>query len=341
MYFIRKYILDVGAPVDFESVPKGELISLDKLLDEDIIIKRYTFKENNLRFNIKKNNKEDSNQAVFAIFNPSKSFISFLNANQGDKMAVRFYAGYEDNIKELFSGTLSFFSDTFKGEDRIVELACNQGAVQWQEARTKRTFNAGTSYQEIVDSFIADMKVIKDGVMPFEGSIPVARTYNGPTCPLLKELVNDMNASFTIDDGNSIQIVEKDKHREEVYIPVITKDSGLIGDVDMWDDNADTKPKDKSKKKTGYKAKVFLDGGYKINTAIYLESRTVNSGERTKFKVEKVEHTGEYRGESWETVLYLKGDTAPQENPSSGLPEVGAEDIVINGVTKPVTIRVR
>lgn len=338
--FNRVYLLEVGAPVSFSDIPKGTLVDIDSAIDKKSnVVNKYTFTENNIKFNIKKNNKEDSNQGVFQLYNVNLDFISFLNATQGEKLSIRFSAGYYPpggvpNLSQLFSGTLSYFNDTFEGEDRVTELACDQGAVQMREATSNRSYPAGTKIDTIVDDLIKDLKVTKAGVQSAgnDAVLQTSRTFNGPTAQLLKGISSEFRMNFTIDDDNTIMMLEKDKRIREANIPLVAPSTGLIGDIEAWDDNADTKPKDKKKVKTGYSLKMLLSGSFKINTTVAVESRTLNMGKRTELKVEKIEHEGELYGDSWYTKLFLSSGSKKVDVSTSG----GAEPESPSAKKKPV-----
>lgn len=314
LYFNRAYRLEVGAPVIY-SKDMGP-INLDTIREGDLVKKKFVFTENQMSFNIKKTDKKDKNQSTFKIYNTNREFSSFLEQNQGKDVTVAFWGGYfpptgDISIKKLFNGTVSYYLDTFNETERIVELVCQEGAVITSESKTARSYREGTPINTIIDDLVKDLNVTQSKIEKLDNNtvLESSQSFNGNTADILQTVLDKYRMNYTIGDNNSIEIISPDKHFKSNYVPLINTETGLIGDIDNWDEDEGTKVQDKLKKKTGYVVKTLLNGDYTINNTVAVESRTLNSGRTTQLKVARLEHSGSFMEDDWTTKLFLKSGT--------------------------------
>lgn len=309
--FNRIYRLEVGAPVKYTA--DMETINLDAVRVGDPLIKTFVFYDNHVSFSIKKTDKKDKNEATITIFNSNREFSAFLEENQGLPITVALWAGYypyggQPDLKRLFSGTVTYFIDTYEEADHTVELTCAEGAVQSAECKSQRSYRAGTPVDLVVSDLVRDLKVTESRIERLGGGVVLEApmSFNGQTTEALKTVTDKYRMNYTIEDGGSIAVITADKAFKTNHIPLISMDSGLIGDIENWDDDEGTKKQDKLKKQTGYSVRVLLNGEYRINTFVMVKSRTLNSGRETRLKVARIEHKGELMGDDWTTKLFLK-----------------------------------
>lgn len=334
--FLYAYKLTIGAVLnvrdllgtgpDYESrgIPFKKQIDLNTYAqrEETSSNKAFLFTDHQIQFSISKDDSSDPNDSTITLFNLSDNTVNYMEQNYENHVVVKLEAGYvNDQIKLLFLGTLKRMEDNFEGETRKTTLYLTDGSSNTQEAYSSRSYPKGTSHNVIANDLIQDLGLPKGQISNFSAinKTTSSRAMSGNTHQLLKNLCSQNNHDYHIQDG-TVNIIPTDK-RLKKQCAYLTPDTGLIGSPEPIADPKQkaitrTKPTgtstvDKNGNITWHKAgkpktynlggvtfKCLLDGAISVGASVYIKSKNYDGA----FKVTKVQHEGDYEGNSWTTT---------------------------------------
>lgn len=206
---------------------------------------------NKIDFEITKTVGEDSNSAVITIYNLNESTRGYIQQLESSKVIVE--AGHlgldpltgktlenDDSLFVVFHGDLKQAFQTRQGSDWITRLELGDGHEATSLKRVKLSFKKGTTYKQIALSVLEEaFKETKEEKKVNIGNAVKTLTeltaspttngisFSGPGAEALAESLAPLNLKFLIID-NAVYIKETGLSIK-APIPLITKDSGLIG----------------------------------------------------------------------------------------------------------------
>jgi len=269
--------------------------------------------ENSLKigFSIDKDTTKESNKAKLEIYNLSDATRKRIETADNE---VEIYAGYQDSAVLCFKGTVTYGFTKDAGVDCITTLDLADGTVALRDSYCSLSYAPGTSAKTIIQRCADEMGipvVYGDGVGELE-SYKNGYSFIGQAKNALTEICNALGLSWNIQNNilNIILAGGTSTNRGLVFSP----QSGLVGvperivqaEYKSNKSNPKKKAKEKAKKKEPRKK-----AGWKINTLL---SPSVNPADLVKveskfvtgwFRVEKVQHRGDYNGTNWGSSMEL------------------------------------
>ena len=271
--------------------------------------------ENSLKinFSIEKDTTKESNKAKLEIYNLSDATRKAVETADNE---VEIYAGYERAGGAIlaFKGTVTYGVTKDAGTECITQLELADGTVALRDSYCSLSYAPGTGAKTIIQRIANEMGipvVYGDGVGALE-SYRNGFSFIGQAKDALTEICNALDLSWNIQNNilNVILAGGTSTNRGLVF----SKYSGLIGVperiVQAEYKSNKSNPK-KTQKRKSKKEKPRKKAGWKINTLLV---PSVNPSDMVKveskyitgwFRVEKVQHSGEYNGNKWGSTMEL------------------------------------
>lgn len=262
---------------------------------------------NNLHitFNVLKdsNNKKKPNKAVIRIFNLSSEYQKYLEEPFVEAVLSVGYRGI--GMQRIFAGQVTIAGTEKSGTETVTELQMDSMYTQLNHKIVSKTAPSGISVKGVIESLVKDMEGIsrvifsgKNIQKSFVDGYPMASTPR----VILNELADAFDLEWQVDDGTLyIQDGGTSYMLSNSQAFLISETSGLI-ERPYFDNIEKQRGKgDKLKKaRKGVRLKILLNPALVAGSIIKLDY-----GDMTGFyKIEKLNHTGEYFGNNWVTELW-------------------------------------
>lgn len=304
-YFKRKYELLIGQPIPAKRIyGPADTILIDNYIDTtgDIKSKPNSFlmNEHHITFSIGKNNKQTTNKAHISVYNPSRDLVDYLELFSTEKVSCVLKAGYEYKIMEIFRGTIEKFEFSFKDPSSVLKLTLTDGGQNLKEALSSRYYPVGTPYKTIVEDLAQDMGLPVANVIVNTDTQSINKPIyiNGKTSLNLDRLARELKANCSVVDGSLWWLPEDIRLKDPVL--KLTADSGLLYEVEAYNDNSANASLDTSANKKGIKFTSLLNGLIAPNATVYVQSSDKKYD--SYYKVVSCSHKGGYQSsEAWQT----------------------------------------
>lgn len=326
--FKRQYRLVVGTPIIVAPVEVPYAISpfssgfnisdhiTDQLTaspDNGIVIT-----EHQIEFTCTKTDSPSTNPFIITITNPSDEVDEYLAKNGGNEVAIIFACNYEsrdEDLVNLFQGSVSKVETSFIGTDRKIKLTCGDGYTAIKEARSSRSFAAGTPQANIFNALLDDLGLPKGNVITPTGDSETGFSFVGKTIEGLIKYSRDLGYRFSVQDNTvsfsplrypESQIVNAELFKSENNITGSNSlvdgnisaglpATGVVGTPSALNDTTGDLQNTKTDQKQGIKFTSLLRPRVKPDDIIYVESAKYLGA----YRVTKIEHRGSYRGNVW------------------------------------------
>lgn len=235
-----------------------------------------------ITFEVQKHLAKEPNKATIKVFNLSQHTRAEIEKGG---MAVKLHAGYEDNLRLLFTGDLRRgFSQREGPTDIVTTMQVADGAEAYKHARISRSYKPPTTILRVLQ----DLAKTLDLELPAEllasqdlkQAVTDGVTAHGPTRDVLTSFLAEHGYGWSIQNGQLQVLRDGDLRPGEVFL--INQDNGLV-DI----------PERTVPEKQGGKSEI------KFNTLLYpelvpgasarLESEFINA----EMKMTDVTHTGD------------------------------------------------
>lgn len=250
-----------------------------------------TIRDLRVKFSIEKDLGKAPNKASITITNLAEATRSEIRK----PMIVRLEVGYEgvENLQHLFSGDLRFATTTQDGPDVNTRLELGDGDRAYQFARVSRSFIPGASVLSAVGEAAKSMGVtVPDALTDAlrTGKIDSGLTMHGLAHREMTALLTPAGFSWSIQDGKMVAVREKQLLENQALL--LTPENGLVGS-----------PRIVPAKKPGdspmLNVRIRIEPRARCAGKAQVKSRDVNG----VFRIEKVKHDGDSRGQEWFTDL--------------------------------------
>lgn len=247
-------------------------------------------------FEIEKTLESTSNKGKIGIYNLNQDSQSFLEQND---LQVELYAGYEEQVEQLFIGDIKRVNRTRSGPDIIASIECGDGEKKIEESTYTGSFAPGSTNIQVLNAAIKALGVTIGTVQDLKSDVfQGGFVFAGQVKKLLNQLTKDQKLQWSIQDGELI-IIGKGKVTAEEG-PLITSETGMIGFP--------------SKTEKGIQFKSLLNPKIRpgrmvqIKTLQYAEAQDagptnpkilLNKAASGNFKVTKVKHSGDSMTGNW------------------------------------------
>jgi hypothetical protein len=219
------------------------------------------------------------------MYNPDPVSIGVI---QGTGGMIEVLAGYKPFPSMIFTGSIpdrGIIAEK-KGTDRIIVLEAGDGEFSSTTARFDWHYSAGTEVNIVLQQILLQMGL---GLGPGSPVLPPRvftsdTTFFGLASDALNQICSDAGASWSIQDGNVVILLDDSQPTIETAI-LLTSDSGLIESPSVTDD--------------GVNLKSLLNPGIRPGRILSV----LSFASQGFFKARKVVHTGDTEGNAWYTEV--------------------------------------
>lgn len=321
--FKRQYRLVIGTPIRVSDgavpFPAGFDISdhiarqVANAPDNGVVIS-----EHQVEFMGNKTDSPSTNSFTIVITNASEEVEAYLAKNGGIEPALIFSCNYEDRGEDLvnvFQGSVSHVTTSFIGSDRKTKITCGDGYTAIKEARSSRSFPAGTPNVTIFNSLLSDLGLPRGNVILPEGNSESGFSFVGKTIEGFIKFSRDLDYRFSVQDNTctfvpiapvplSIVNAELFKSADNLTgnnnlidgnIAQGLPATGVVGTPSALDDTVGDQQRTKPDQKQGIKFTSLIRPRVKPDDIIYVESEAYLGA----YRVTKITHRGSFRGTHW------------------------------------------
>lgn len=218
---------------------------------------------------VKKTGRGSPNTADMEVFGLSRNTVAKL---QQPGVIVRLYAGYQ-TARMIFTGDLiaGGVESSMEGADMRTSISAKDGGDAYLRAAVNESFDAGVSYQEVVDVIAQATGLPLGSVSVPDGQISEGLVLSGTVRDVMDRLSLSISAQWSIQDG-ALQILPPSEPRDDRAIVVSVEQGNLVGSPAMED--------------TGLSVTAFADGRFLPGGRVLLTSRD-HSGD---YRISSLEH---------------------------------------------------
>jgi hypothetical protein len=229
---------------------------------------------------------------------------------------IRLLAGYPGNTALIFSGQIRNILHLRENQTKIAEIYAGDGLAAYEKATAAKTFNKGVTVKEVVQDIaksfgqygVSNGKL--DGLNSSRNKLR-GLSYSGASKDILNNLGDDYDFDWSIQDG-ALTTVARDQSDNSTEAVLINRTTGMIGSPAITEIGADVTTSLNPKLIPNKRIKIESEAP-QVNLSGNLYFRRVN---RTLgngiFKIQKVVHMGDSRGNDWKSMvtgLRLTGGT--------------------------------
>lgn len=242
-----------------------------------------------VQFKIDKSLEKTPNEAEVTITNCSANTRAFL---QQKPLTVQIEAGYDDDLRFVFTGDVRYASSTVNEADWETKLQLGEGDRAYRYARVSRTFTKGANIVTALREVASTMGLVVPGDVAassdLQAQFATGRTLHGPARDELSKLLSPFGYHWSIQAGQ-LQIV-KDQSAAPGTAFLLAQSTGLIKSPEY------TTP-EKAGKPAALKTESLLFPALIPGVTINVESLQVSGF----FRINKLTHTADTHGEDWTT----------------------------------------
>jgi len=240
------------------------------------------------------------NLAQIAIFNLSRDRVTQISEEFTE---VSIVAGYENTAEFLFIGEIRNIVSRRDGIDTITEIFAGDGDQVSKDTFFSKTFAPGTDVKQIVLEIANGFGIPKaklDGLAE-KGSSLNGFSFSGRAKDLLDKLSDTYNFYWSVQDG---QFTTQDRDGADTDNEVIriTRSTGMIGSPAVTELGADVRTLLNPKLQPYRVIQIETpDVDIQVNNLFFRRKLpTLGTG---LFRVNKVVHTGDTRGNNWTSSI--------------------------------------
>lgn len=273
----------------------------------------------NLRvhFEVSKTVESAPNVAVIKIFNLSPINEAKIK-NEFDEVLLN--AGYEGALRLVFRGNIKHVYRYRDKSDYITEIEAGDGDKDFRSATMNETLAAGTTNAQLVDRAVGSFKTTggttKGAVQINDRARLRGKVISGNTRDVLHDVARESGANWSIQDGQLVIVKANGVLPDEAI--VLTADTGMLGAPEIND--------------KGIAVKCLLNPQLRVNGAIKLDNNGIKAkrqkaqalGKKQEdqkepvrldpdgiYKVLKITHKGDTRGQDWVSEIECIGLDQP------------------------------
>lgn len=297
----RKYRLIFGVPYklgrtpyEFDRSRFGNYSPISNFID---VPNAYILTNHHIEFTINKDNTKNPNSSEITLTNIPEELVMYLEQYKSQQLAVRFEAGYEDNLIEIFKGTIDNVEDDFKDVTRKTKLTLGDATVNTTESFSQRSYPRNSSVDQVVRDLVSDMGLGVGYIENTNRVLKLSKSYHGQPYRLLDKIARDNNMSFSI-QNNNVYMVSVDK-KLPTTSAILSRETGLIGTPEVISKKDGVSQKDNKTPTDGLRVTCLLDGNILPESTIYVDSGRFTGA----YKVIKMTQQGSYEGTEWYNIM--------------------------------------
>lgn len=280
-----------------------------------------------VQFEVAKTIESAPNIAVIRIFNLHPDNEAKIK-NEFDEVLLN--AGYEGAMRLVFRGNIKHVYRYREKNDYITEIEAGDGDKDFSKAVMNETLAAGTTTSQLVDRAVGSFRGVggtaKGHVQVHDRARLRGKVISGNTRDVLNDVARESGANWSIQDGQLVIVSANDVLPGQAI--VIRADTGMLGAPEIND--------------KGIAVKCLLNPALRVNGAIKLDNNSIKAKRQkaqaltTKrekqetnpplgreneqlvrldpdgiYKVLKLTHKGDNRGQEWVTEIECIGLDQP------------------------------
>lgn len=256
-----------------------------------------------ITFDIDKAASSTLDSCKIVLMNISNESREFLASYRDESIYVDLQAGYEDDMKTLFRGMVRNVSEEREGHISRTTVALQDGYTNVREAYSSFTVFPSSSAFVVFEKLLQDIGLPAGRyVRPTRLLPPEPYICHGKTKDCFKKLADDIDYIFSIQDA-AVDFLPKDSQATVKNVYIVSPETGLIGSPKLLSNSSGKLQAAKREPSSGISFKALLNGGLKTNDIIRVESREFSGF----YRIQKVKHTGDFRGDTWFTEVEAAG----------------------------------
>lgn len=252
-----------------------------------------TITQMEVKFKIEKSLSKKPNKASVTIMNLAESTRAQI---EKVPLIVQLSVGYEDDpdLQRVFSGDLRIGDTTRQGPLVATQLEMGDGDRAYQFGHVSRSFGQGA---KVVDAVIECAKGMGIGLPPgiagapgMQNRYPCGITLHGPAQTQMSKILTPVGQSWSLQDGQLVILTDRQPREGEAIL--INQASGMVGSPKLG-------PPKKPGETPSLKVRKLIDSRIVAGCKIKMDARDVKG----LFRVEKLAHSGDFRGKDWYTDI--------------------------------------
>jgi hypothetical protein len=241
-------------------------------------------------FHVEKNLGEEPNTCNIVVYNLAEHSRSLLKVKP---VHIRLEAGYDGQTQRLFDGDLRWANSRHVVEVWETKIQLGNGDRAFRYARAGRSFKAGIDAKSIVKELSSNLGLKMPGnvdqARELVGQFATGVTLHGPAEKEMTRILGAKGYGWSVQDSR-LQILKGNEAQEgEAFL--ISEDAGMIGSPEFGP------PPEKGGKPT-LSVEMLLRPEITPGRLIKMESTI-----RGIFRVDRVTHTGDNRGDEFTTRI--------------------------------------
>lgn len=246
---------------------------------------------------------DDGNTGNITVYNLSEQSMK-KHLKENDRVILE--AGYKDEpYGMIFDGDLVDFKYYKQGGvTKVLETISRDGDVFLNNSYLNKSYGAGMTTQTLLDTFVGegDPEIQLGDISPklIENPLPRGKVIHGQPGEILRNMAKSQDGRFYICDRKICLIKADDPPNGQIYN--LTSKTGLIS---------------AKQTKEGMEAECLLNPALNLNKFVHIKSDNLQTEMRSSskdekvtplpaegvYKIIKITHTGETRGNPWYTKL--------------------------------------
>ena len=261
-------------------------------------------------FEVRKSIQPQPNTALIKIYNLSQTNVTLV---QTEFTKVTLDAGYQNNVRTVFSGNIKHVFQYKEKTDYVTEIEAADGDEDYRNSYLNLSLSAGTSRSHVITQAVGSFGTTKQGFSDIDDYTHIRGVVlTGNTRTILDKLAKDAGANWSIQDGQ-LTIVKTTGVLPNTAI-VVNSDTGMLDAPEVND--------------KGIGVKCLMNPQIACNGAIQLNNKDIRIRERKVsilssasskksaannspasfspdgvYKVIQLIHRGTNRGNEWVTEM--------------------------------------
>lgn len=279
--FIRRGEVIIGPRVSFSNGPivPTDAIKFGSYLDEEGVLKSGL----RIKFEIGKDDGEESNKAKISIYNISPESRAFLEKKN---LVIFLNVGYAETMRNVFFADVKRVMDKREGADVVTTLEVGDSETVIRESFISLGLAAGCTNLQIIDQAIKVLNLpVAYKTQIKEIKYNQGFSFAGLASKLLTQICKQSQVFWSVQDGELVFTKSKEVDNVQTEAPLISSETGLL--------NIPTKDE------KGIKFECLINPGIRPNRAVVVQSKFFMGGQGIRVKVLKVEISGDTHEGDW------------------------------------------
>lgn len=253
-----------------------------------------------VRFEITKDLFGYPNLGDIQIFNLSRDKVTAISQ---EFTLIELQVGYGGGLDTVFRGDIRNIVNRREGVDTITQFYAGDGERATRDARISKTYAAGTSIKQIIKEIAETFKI---PTAKLDGLNTTRTNQRGQTIAsaskdAMDKLADDYKFHWSIQDGELVT-QDRESYDKDNTVFNINRSTGMIGSPTITELGADVRTL-MNPRLNPYRAVQITTPDAEINVGnLFFRTKVPTLGTGL-FRINKVIHTGDTRGNDWTSAI--------------------------------------